>query len=59
MAVAMVIMIVAVIGTKGKVPDKTILEANFENAMPRGCSGESDRKLMNGERPTFATCRCH
>jgi len=33
--VAMVIMIVAVIGTKGKVPDKTILEANFENALPR------------------------
>src|SRR5258706_14420928 len=32
--VAMVIMIVAVIGTKGKVPEKTILEANFEQVLP-------------------------
>jgi len=50
--VAMVIMIVAVIGTKGKVPDKTILEANFENALPEDVPESPTAKLMNGERPT-------
>jgi len=51
--VAMVIMIVAVIGTKGKVPDKTILEANFENALPEDVPESPTAKLMNGERPTI------
>lgn len=50
--VAMVIMIVAVIGTKGKVPEKTILEANFESALPEDIPDSPTAKLMNGERPT-------
>ncbi len=50
--VAMVIMIVAVIGTKGKVPEKTILEANFENALPEDVPDSPTAKLMNSERST-------
>ena len=50
--VAMVIMIVAVIGTKGKVPEKTILEANFEQALPEDVPDSPTAKLMNSERAT-------
>ena len=50
--VTMVIMIVAVIGSKGKVPDKTILEANFEQALPEDVPDTPTAKLMNTERTT-------
>src|SRR6267378_1597983 len=50
--VAMVIMIVAVIGTKGKVPEKTILEANFEQALPEDVPDSPTAKLINSERAT-------
>src|SRR5882762_7003279 len=50
--VAMVIMIVAVIGTKGKVPEKTILEANFEHALPEDVPDSPTAKLMSSERAT-------
>jgi protease-4 len=50
--VAMVIMIVAVIGAKGKVPDKTILEANFEQALPEDIPDTPTAKFMMSERPT-------
>src|SRR6266850_2909395 len=50
--VAMVIMIVAVIGTKGKVPEKTILEANFEQALPEDVPDSPTAKLMNSDRAT-------
>jgi protease-4 len=50
--VAMVIMIVAVIGSKGKVPDKTILEANFEQALPEDIPETPTAKLMLSERAT-------
>lgn len=50
--VAMVIMIVAVIGSKGKVPEKTILEANFEQALPEDIPGSPTAKFMMSERAT-------
>jgi protease IV len=50
--VTMVIMIVAVIGSKGKVPDKTILEANFEQALPEDVPDTPTAKLMNAQRTT-------
>jgi len=50
--VAMVIMIVAVIGTKGKVPDKTILEANFEQAIPEYVPDSPTAKFMLKEQLT-------
>src|SRR6266481_4458833 len=50
--VTMVILIVAVIGSKGKVPDKTILEANFEQALPEDVPDTPTAKLMNTERTT-------
>ena len=50
--VTMVIMIVAVIGSKGKVPDKTILEANFEQALPEDVPDTPTAKLMNTQRTT-------
>ncbi|MFY9559902.1 MAG: signal peptide peptidase SppA [Terriglobales bacterium] len=50
--VAMVIMILAVIGFKGKVPEKTILEANFEQALPEDIPDSPTAKLVMSERPT-------
>jgi protease-4 len=51
--VTMVIMIFFVIGSKGKVPDKTILEANFEEALPDGVPDSPTAKLMTGEKTTL------
>jgi protease IV len=51
--VAMVIMIVAVIGFKGKVPEKTILEANFEEALPEDIPDNPTAKFLMSERPTM------
>src|SRR5882724_4572940 len=50
--VAMVILIVAVIGSKGKVPEKTILEANFEQALPEDIPDNPTAKFLMNERPT-------
>jgi protease IV len=50
--VAMVIVIVAVIGSKGKVPEKTILEANFEQALPEDIPDSPTAKFLMTERPT-------
>jgi protease-4 len=50
--VTMVILIFAVIGSKGKVPDKTILEANFEQALPEDVPDTPTAKFMNSERST-------
>ena len=51
--VAMVIMIVAVIGSKGTVPDKTILEADFEQALPEDIPDNPTAKFLMTERPTM------
>jgi protease-4 len=51
--VAMVILIVAVIGSKGKVPEKTILEANFEEALPEDIPDNPTAKFLMSERPTM------
>ncbi len=50
--ITMVIMIVAVLGVKGKVSDKTILEANFEQALPEDIPDSPTAKLMNSEQAT-------
>ena len=50
--VAMVIMIAAVIGSKGTVPEKTILEANFEQALPEDIPDNPTAKFLMNERPT-------
>jgi protease-4 len=50
--IAMTIMIVFVIGSKGRVPDKTILEANFDKALPEDVPDSPTAKLMTGERAT-------
>jgi protease-4 len=50
--VAMVIMIVAVIGAKGKVPEKTILEANFEQGLPEDIPDNATAKFIMSEQPT-------
>ena len=50
--VAMVIMIVAVIGSKGTVPEKTILEADFEQALPEDIPDNTTAKFLMSERPT-------
>ena len=51
--ITMVIMIVVVLGIKGTVPEKTILEANFEQALPEDVPDSPTAKLMNGERTTL------
>jgi len=47
--VAMVIMIVAVIGSKGTVPEKTILEADFEQALPEDIPDNPTAKFLMNE----------
>jgi protease-4 len=51
--ITMVIMIVFVLGSKGKVPDKTILEANFEQALPEDIPDSPTAKLMNSDQTTL------
>ncbi|HWZ82714.1 MAG TPA: signal peptide peptidase SppA [Terriglobales bacterium] len=51
--ITMVIMIVFVLGSKGKVPDKTILEANFEQALPENIPDSPTAKLMNSDQTTL------
>ena len=50
--IAMVIMIVAVIGAKGRVPDKTILEANFEQALPEYIPDSPAAKFLMKQQAT-------
>jgi protease-4 len=48
--IGMVIVMVAVIGAKGKVPSKTILEANFEQSFPEDVPDTpSAQWMMNGK----------
>lgn len=50
--VAMVIMIVAVIGSKGSVPDKTILEANLERPLPEYVPDSPAAKFLMKQQAT-------
>lgn len=51
--VGMVIMLFVVIGSKGKVPSKTILEANFEQPLLEDIPDTPSAKLMLSERHTL------
>ena len=51
--IGMVIVLVAVIGVKGTVPSKTILEANFEQAFPETIPDTASARFTMGERPTL------
>jgi protease-4 len=51
--IGMVIVLVAVIGWKGKVPSKTILEANFEQAFMEDVPDTPSAQLMLTERQTL------
>jgi len=51
--IGMVIVLVAVIGVKGKVPSKTILEANFEEAFPEDVPDTPTAHLMLDQRQTL------
>jgi protease IV len=51
--IGMVIVLVAVIGVKGKVPSKTILEANFEEAFPEDVPDTATAHLMLDQRQTL------
>src|SRR5258707_3330621 len=51
--IGMVIVLVAVIGAKGKVPSKTILEANFEQTFLEDVPETPTARLMLTEKPTL------
>src|SRR4051812_31247492 len=51
--VAMVIVIVVAIGSKGTVPEKTILEANFEHALPENVPDSATAKFLMTEHSTL------
>ena len=51
--IGMVIVLVAVIGTKGKVPSKTILEANFEQTFMEDVPGTPSAQLLLNEKQTL------
>jgi protease IV len=51
--IGLVIMMVAVIGTKGRVPSKTILEANLEQAFLENAPDTPAAKVMLTERVTL------
>jgi protease-4 len=51
--VGMVIVMVAVIGTKGRVPSKTILEANFEQSYLEDVPQTPSAQLLLSERQTL------
>lgn len=50
--IGMVIVMVAVIGSKGKVPSKTILEANFEEAFMEDVPDTPTAQLLLTDRQT-------
>src|SRR5450631_610971 len=51
--IGMVIVMVAVIGAKGKVPSKTILEANFEQSFPEDVPQTPSAQLLLTEKQTL------
>ena len=51
--IGMVIVLVAVIGLKGKVPSKTILEANFEQTFLEDVPDTPAAQLMLTEKQTL------
>src|SRR5467141_1548265 len=51
--IGMVIVLVAVIGAKGRVPSKTILEANFEQTFLEGAPDTPTARLMLAEKQTL------
>src|SRR5260221_11990657 len=51
--IGMVIVLVAVIGPKGKVPSKTILEANFEQTFLEDAPDTPTARLMLTEKQTL------
>jgi protease IV len=51
--VGMAIILFAVIHTKGTVPSKTILEADFEKAYPEGLPDTPTARLLSGDRQTL------
>src|SRR5258708_33212421 len=51
--IGMVIVLVAVIGAKGKVPSKTILEANFEQTFLENAPDTPTARLMLTENQTL------
>ena len=51
--VGMLIMLVALIGKKGRVPSKTILEANFEQSFPEDVPDTPTAHLFSAERQTL------
>jgi len=51
--IGMVIVLVAVIGSKGKVPSKTILEANFEEAFLEDVPDAPSAQLLLTEKQTL------
>ncbi len=51
--IGMVIVLVAVIGTKGKVPSKTILEANFEETFMETVPDTPPAQLLLSEKQTL------
>jgi len=51
--IGMVIAVVAVIGSKGKVPSKTILEANFEQALMEDVPETPSARLLLHEKQTL------
>jgi protease IV len=51
--IGMVIVLVTVIGMKGKVPSKTILEANFQEAFPEDIPNTPTAQLMLNQRETL------
>jgi len=55
--IGMVIVLVAVIGAKGKVPSKTILEANFEQTFWKTCPTRR-RPQFAADRTATDAARC-
>jgi protease IV len=51
--IGMVIVLAAVIGAKGKVPSKTILEANFEQSFPEDIPQTPSAQFLLNERQTL------
>src|SRR5260370_14770944 len=51
--ITMVIVLVAVIGAKGRVPSKTILEANFEQTFLENAPDTPTARLMLTEKQTL------
>ncbi len=52
--IGIVIVMVTVIGMRGRVPSKTILEANFEQAFPEDIPNTPTAQLMLNQRETLA-----